>query len=158
MQLTYNQQQAAGMPGMKADASLDVVDSFVIEGSGVNPGYAVIRGTKPLEQVKITAIAGDGAKVRGITMHTHKEEYSDTFYYGSKETVGVMTFGRIWAQVDADIAEADIDTVAKVVLASGKLTNAAVAAGIEATVGITFAGPSVTGPNGLKIAPVQIRK
>jgi hypothetical protein len=74
---------------------------------------------------------GQGALVVGFSLHDHAREQSSAglVQFADKETVNVLKRGRMWVETqDAVVAGA----VANLHLASGKLTDAAVGAGIEA--------------------------
>ena len=93
----YQYDMPVAMPGMKADATADVVDSYTAE-AALNPGDAVILGTDPQWQVKPAATAGDGANVVGIAVHTHKSYEGSGAYYEKDYTLPVMTFGDVYVQ------------------------------------------------------------
>ena len=119
----YALEQDKGYPGMKADVTVDVVDSFASEG-GIDPGEAVIRGTDPQKQVKAVASADDIAKVIGIAVHTHKDPVEGGKYYEEGYCLSVMTFGDIYVQAGGDVTAGDavaieIGTDGPVFVASG---------------------------------------
>lgn len=97
----YAKNQDKGYPGMKADTTVDTVDSFASEG-GVNPGDPVIRGTDPDKQVK-TAAASNGSSVIGIAVHTHKDPNESGAYYEEGYSVPVMTSGDVYVPVGEDV-------------------------------------------------------
>ena len=90
----YQQNMPVAIPGMKADSTVDVVDSFAAEG-GVNPGDLVIRGTDPANQCKTVTAATLAAFAVGVAVHTHKDYSGEGAYYINGEAVPVMTFGDI---------------------------------------------------------------
>ena len=94
----YALNQEKGYPGMKANTTLDTVDSFAAEG-GIDPGEAVIRGTNPDTQVKAVAATADISKVIGIAVHTHKDPNENGKYYEDGRSVSVMTSGDILVEV-----------------------------------------------------------
>ena len=98
----YALNQDKGYPGMKANVTVDVVDSFASEG-GVNPGEAVYRGTNPDKQVKAVAAAADISKVIGIAVHTHKDPNETGKYYEEGYSVPVMTSGDIYVVAGDDV-------------------------------------------------------
>lgn len=101
----YQDGNAPGFPGMKADAAADTVDSFACEG-GCNPGDLVIRGTDPEKQAKAASAAGD--KPLGIVVHVHKEpEAEDAPYYPDGYTVPVMTAGDVFVTAGGTVAAGD---------------------------------------------------
>lgn len=93
----YQYEQPLGIPGMKADASVDVCDSFCAEVS-MNPGEAVIRGTLD-GQAKPVAAAADISNVIGVAVHTHKEYEGIGAYYEEGYCLPVMTFGDVYVAV-----------------------------------------------------------
>lgn len=97
----YQQGMPPAIPGMKADSTVDVVDSFAAEGS-MNPGDLVIRGTDPANQCKAASEAGDGAKALGVAVHTHKNYDGTGAYYEDEYNVPVMTFGDVYVEAGDD--------------------------------------------------------
>lgn len=101
----YQQGMAPGFPGMKANATADVVDSFACEG-GVNPGEPVVRGTDPEHQAKKAAVSG---KPIGIALHIHKEPpASDTeAYFPDGYSLSILTSGDVYVTAGGDVAVGD---------------------------------------------------
>ncbi len=93
----YQQNMPVAIPGMKADSTIDVVDSFLAE-TALNPGDAVIRGTGD-QQVKPVAAAADIANVIGIAVHTHKDYSGSGAYYEEDYCLPVMTLGDVYVEV-----------------------------------------------------------
>ena len=83
--------------GALYDLSSHTVDSFAIEeADGIGAACAVIRGTDAEHQVKSPSASGDGAKVIGVTLHTHIEPpEAGKKYYPQNYTVPVVTKGRV---------------------------------------------------------------
>lgn len=106
----YAQENDKGFPGMKANVTVDVCDSFAAEGE-IDPGEAVIRGTNPNEQVKAVTTAADIAKIVGIVVHTHKEPNSGGKYYAEGDSVPIMTGGDIYVLAADDVTAGDVVTV-----------------------------------------------
>ena len=94
-----------GFAGMKADVTVDVIDSFSSE-DGINPGEPVIRGTDPAKQVK-TAAVGDVNKIIGIAIHTHKDLPISGKYYEEGYCLPVMTFGDVYVVAGGDVKAGD---------------------------------------------------
>lgn len=117
--------------GMLYDLSAHTVDSFAVEDAdGIGTAAAVIRGTDPEQQVKAASATGDGAKVIGVTLHTHIEPpEDDKKYYPQHYTVPVVTRGRLWVQTGGAVNAGD---EAHLKLADGTFVKDAVATGIEA--------------------------
>ena len=102
----YATEQGKGFPGMKADVVNDDVFSFASEG-GVNPGEPVIRGTDPDKQVKTASAEGDGAKVIGVAVHTHKDPNETGKYYEDGYCLPVMFKGDVYVEVGDDVTAGD---------------------------------------------------
>ena len=135
--------QDVAVVGMKADSTIDVIDSFASEG-GVAPGQVVERGTNPDKQVKASVTA---ANVIGIAIFENKAD--ETPLYPDGYAVPVMTFGDAWVEVIDDVvagAGVYIDT-------DGKFTNEDDADG-SAVTGMTYM--TSAGANGLAV--VRVRK
>jgi hypothetical protein len=132
VQLDYGQYNAELQLGNIADTSLRQVESFSAEGV-VGLAKAVIRGTNPERQVVQAGTGvGQGALIIGVSILSQSVEQlqnSGIVQYEDKTTVPVMVKGRIVVETfDAVVAGA----VANFHLATGKWTDAAVGAGIEA--------------------------
>ena len=98
----YTRDLDKGFPGMIADATDKIIDSYAVEEeTGLEPGVAVIQGTAE-NQVK--KYAGTGTVI-GVTMHQHKEPTEP--YYPQYHTVPVVTMGDIYVQVGEDVATGD---------------------------------------------------
>lgn len=150
MMFNFYENQEKGYPGMKANVTVDVVDSFASEG-GVNPGEAVFRGTDPEKQVKAVAASADLSKVIGIAVHTHKDPNENGKYYEEGYSVPVMTFGDVYVEVADDVVAG-----APVAIAIGTDGPTFVSAGESATTisGMTYLGSGAEGD----IVAVRIRK
>lgn len=145
----YTRNYTEGFPGMKADTTVDVCDSFVSEG-GINPGEAVVRGTDPAKQVK-TATATDAANVIGIAVHTHKDVPETREYYEDGCNFSVMTFGDIYVEVAGDVIAG---TTAALKTANGKTIWTSTTDGGTAVAGMTYLDSGNEG----EIVRVRIRK
>ena len=88
----YADEDRPGIAGMKADTTVDVVDSYAAE-SSVMPGDAVIRGTEE-NTVKSVTAATDGTKVIGIALHKHYDPEIGCYPAGT--AVDVMTSGDVY--------------------------------------------------------------
>lgn len=145
----YQQNMPVAIPGMKADSTIDVVDSFCAE-AALNPGDAVVRGTGD-QQVKPVSVTGDIANVIGIAVHTHKDYSGEGAYYEEGYCLPVMTFGDVYVEVGGTVAAGGQVAM--------KVTNgvaAFVASGEGATdvAGMTYLASGVKGG----VVPVRIRK
>lgn len=89
----YSYGQEKGIAGMKADSTVDVIDSFASEGA-IYAGKAVERGTDPAKQVKESVTAN---KVIGIAIFENKVD--ETPLYPDEYAVPVCTFGDVWVEV-----------------------------------------------------------
>ncbi len=101
----YASEDAKGFPGMKADSTTHVIDSFCADG-GINPGDVVIRGTAD-GTAKAAASAADGKNGIGIAVHVHREVPVSGKYYEDGYSVPVMTFGDIYVTAGGDVAAGD---------------------------------------------------
>lgn len=138
----YSYGQAVAIEGMKADSTIDVIDSFASE-DGVAPGQVVERGTDPDKQVKASVTA---ANVIGIAIFENKAE--ETPLYPEGYAVPVCTFGDVWVRVIDDVvagAGVYIDT-------DGKFTNDDDADG-TAVAGMTY----MTSAGAGELAVVRVR-
>ena len=145
----YKQDMPVGFPGMKADSTEDVIDSFAAE-TALNPGEAVIRGTND-GQVKPVAAAADISNVIGIAVHTHKNYSGTGAYYEVGYNLPVMTFGDVYVQVAGTVAAGG--QVAMVVT-DGVPTFVASGTGATDVTGMTYLASGVAGD----MVPVRIRK
>lgn len=146
----YQLGQPVAIPGMKADSTVDVIDSFAAE-VALNPGDAVIRGTED-NQVKPVTTADDVANVIGIAIHTHKAYDGAGAYYEEDYCLPVMTFGDVYVEVAGDVTAGG-----KVAIAIDETAGAGfVASGDDATdvEGMTYLKNGVAGD----IVPVRVRK
>lgn len=90
--------------GMKADSTVDVIDSFAAEGT-VYAGNVVERGTDPEKQVAASTTA---ANVIGIAIFENKVQFAGTqpgtpVDYPEGYAVPVCTFGDVWVKTDAAV-------------------------------------------------------
>jgi len=95
-----------------------------------------------------------GAGVVGFALHDHAREQSSggVVQYAATETVSVLTAGRMWVPTsDAVVAGA----TANLTVADGTLTDAAVAAGIEAFTQIDVKFITATSAAGLALVEIK---
>lgn len=150
MQTTIGQYGAAAFKGMLDGIGSRDVRSYAAE-EAIPVAYPVKLGTDPAKEVlKATA----GAGVVGFALHDHArvQDSNGLVQYAALETVSVLTKGRFWAPTsDAVVAGA----VANLTVADGTLTDAAVAAGIEAftQVSVKF----ITATTGAGLALVEVK-
>lgn len=153
-QTTVTQYGAAGFAGLLADNGDNNIMSYSAEGA-IGFGVPVTLGTNKERQVLATnGNVGQGALSVGIAVSGIVEQTSSAGVaaYVATDTVGVLKQGRIWVNTeDAVVAGA----VANLKLASGKFTDEAVAAGIEAFT--QFSARFITGTTGPGLAIVEIK-
>lgn len=150
MQTTISQYGAAAFNGMLDGIGPKNVRSYAAE-EIIPVGFPVKLGTSPDKEVlKATA----GAGVVGFALHDHAREQTSAgaVQYAATETVSVLTQGRMWVLTsDAVVAGA----TANLTVAGGTLTDAAVAAGIEAFTQISV--KFLTATTGAGLALVEIK-
>lgn len=93
----WSAEQAPGYAGMKADSTVDVIDSYPVATAGINAGVPVMRGTDP----NTIVLGTTAANVIGISVHTHK--INETPYYPVGYTAPVCSFGDVWVKVEAAV-------------------------------------------------------
>lgn len=89
--------QDVAVIGMKADSTVDVIDSYAGEGA-INVGKAVELGTDPEKQVKESVTA---ANVIGIAIFEQKAD--ETPLYPDGYAVPVCTSGDVWVEVSETV-------------------------------------------------------
>ncbi len=149
-QLSYTQYQTAGFPGLLDGVGTHAVRSYAAE-EIIPVGFPVKLGTDPAKEVlKATA----GATTVGFALHDHAREQTSAgaVQYAATETVSVLTAGRLWVETDDAVVAG---AVANLKTANGKLTDAAVAAGIEAFTQITVR--FITATTGAGLALVEVK-
>ena len=152
-QTSVSQYGAAGFAGLLADNGVNNIMSYSAEGA-VSFGIPVVLGTnKERQVVAVGTGAGQGALCYGISVSGIVEQTSaGVAAYADKETVGVIKEGRIWVNTDDAVVAG---AVANLKLSSGKFTDEAVAAGIEAFT--QFSARFITGTTGAGLAIVEIK-
>ena len=148
----YQYEQPVAIPGMKADATEDVIDSFCAE-TAVDPGEVVIRGTDATNQIKPAAQASDATSAIGVAVHTQKDYDGTGKYYKQGDSVPVMTFGDVYVEVGAAVTAG---AQAGLVAGEGGAPSITVASASSA-VGIAGATFLANGASG-DIVPLRIRK
>ena len=118
MQTSYTQDYVIGQVSQIADISDRTIDSFAAEGE-IGFGIAVARGTN--KQKQVIPFAGTGFV--GISVFEHNENG----LYKDKDSVSVMTSGRIYVTTVAPVVAG---TPAYAVPGTGAITNAATATAI----------------------------
>lgn len=146
MQTTITQYMAPGFRGMLDGVGPHNIRSYAAE-EAIPFGYPVKLGTNPEKEV---LKANTGASAIGFAVHDHARmcDASVLAEYNVTETVNTMTQGRCWVLTsDAVVAGA----VANLTVADGTLTDAAVAAGIEAFTKISVVFITATTAPGLAL-------
>lgn len=136
----YSYGQDKAVVGMKADSTVDVIDSFAAEGA-IGVGKAVERGTDPAKQVKASVTAN---KVIGIAIFENKVD--ETPLYPDEYAVPVCTFGDVWVEVSESVT-AGASVYLSTAGAWGSSTGSAVS-------GMTYLTSAGSG----ELAIVRIRK
>jgi hypothetical protein len=152
-QLAYSQYGAAALKGMLFDLSDYLTQSFAAQGT-VAPSQPVTLGTNKEKQcVQQTGAVGQGALVIGFAMANTDMEQSaaGVVQFADKESLSVLKRGRMWVETSAAVTAGN---VANLTLATGKLTDAAVAAGIEAFTQIRVR--FLTSTTGAGLAAVEV--
>ena len=150
MQNTISQYGAPAFKGMLDGIGPRNVRSYAAE-EIIPIAYPVKLGTSPEKEV-LKATAGSG--VIGFAPHDYAREQTSAgvVQYNALETVSVLTQGRMWVPTsDAVVAGA----TANLTVADGTLTEAAVAAGIEAFTQISV--KFLTATTGAGLALVEIK-
>jgi hypothetical protein len=150
MQTTISQYGAAAFKGMLDGIGPRNVRSYAAE-EAIPVAYPVKLGTSPDKEVlKATA----GAGVVGFALHDHAREQdsSGVVQYAATETVSVLTQGRMWVMTSDAVAAG---ATANLTVAAGTLTDAAVAAGIEAFTQITVKFITATTAAGLALVEIK---
>lgn len=97
MQTAYNQYMAAGLPGLIADVQFqNNVESKDLETATATPGIVVSRGTDKARQVVVGGTSPLGILVRD---GAHENNASGNLVYAAKETVGVITAGKVYVNI-----------------------------------------------------------
>lgn len=150
MQSTISQYGAASYKGMLDGIGPKNVVSYAAE-EAIPVSYPVKLGTDPAKEV-LKATAGAGAIGFALHDHARVQDADGLVQYAALETVSVLKAGRLWVETeDAVVAGA----TANLTVATGKLTDAAVAAGIEAFTQISVKFITATTAPGLALVEVK---
>lgn len=150
MQTTISQYGAPGYAGLLDGVHPHNVRSYAAE-EIIPVGFPVKLGTNPEKQV---LKATTGASTIGFALHDQAREQTSggVVQYDAKSSVSTLTAGRLWvATDDAVVAGA----VANLKTATGTLTDAAVAAGIEAFTKISVTFITATSAAGLALVEIK---
>lgn len=98
MQTSYSQTMTGSYPGLVADVQYNNnIVSKSLETATIYPGVVVSRGTDKEKQVVVGGTDPIGVVVRSLDQENNA---SDLLQYVATDTIGVMTDGKIWANVD----------------------------------------------------------
>lgn len=150
MQTTIGQYGAAAFKGMLDGIGPKNVRSYAAE-EIIPVSYPVKLGTIPDKEVlKATA----GAGVVGFALHDHARQQTSAgvVQYAATETVSVLTQGRMWVMTSGAVVAG---ATANLTVADGTLTDAAVAAGIEAFTQISVKFITATSAAGLALVEIK---
>lgn len=158
-QTTYGQAYAPGFAGLIYDSGFHDTMSYSAEVGAIPFGTPVTLGTNKERQVKpVTTAVGQGALVVGIAAATASAEaaypaVADAIpAYLVTASVPVFKRGRIWVLTNEPVVAG---ATANLNLATGKFTDEAVGAGIEAFT--QFSAKFITGNTAAGLAVVEIK-
>ena len=149
-QTTMSQYGAASVAGLLDGVGPRNVRSYAAK-EIIPVGFPVKLGTSADKEVlKATA----GAGVIGFSIHDQAREQTSAgaVQYAATETVSVLTQGRMWVMTDKAVAAG---ATANLKTASGTLTDAVVAAGIEAFTQISVKFITATSAAGLALVEIK---
>lgn len=154
-QTSYSLYQPNAFAGMLADLSDNDIVSFAAENADIPFGKALVLGTNKEKQVRqASTSAGQGALIVGFAVSSHTVEQSSAGVaaYPRYSAVNTLKRGRFWVETNDAV---NAGAVANFHLATGKFTDEAVGAGIEAItqVSVRF----VTGTAGAGLAMVEVK-
>lgn len=154
MQLSYSQNGPVAFAGMLGDLRTHTITTKACQTSPIAFGKAVVLGTNREKQVVAAGTgAGQGALIAGFAAATHTVEQlaNGNVDYPVGSAVNVLEAGSIWVETnDAVVA----GSVANYHLATGKFTDEAVAAGIEAIARLSVR--FITGTTAAGLAMVSV--
>ena len=109
-QKDYRYSTPKGVPGGKVDISFDEVATRIneAEDGALKFGMAAAVGSAPGANVTIPGADTTAEKIEGVVLHHPNTEHSQDGKVVIKKdaTVGIMTKGRVWARLAADIIPA----------------------------------------------------
>ena len=148
MQTTVELYNKPAFAGMQHGSNVPYVRSYAAE-DAIAFANAVQLGTDTESQCKK---ATAGANVIGFAVHNYKEPVAGVTQYEIGDTVAVMTEGQMWVNVDDAVVAG---ATANLVVATGNLTDEAVAAGIEAFTKVKVTFLSTTAGAGLALVEIK---
>lgn len=104
----YKLEQPVAIAGMKADSTVDVIDSYCAE-TGINPGDVVKKGTVSGTCAPVLTMAdtANDAEALGVAIHTQKDYDGEGAYYKQGDAVPVMSFGDVCVAVGEAVNAGD---------------------------------------------------
>ena len=130
---------APALEGMKADSTVDTVDSYAAEGN-IDAGDPVILGTNPAEQVKKVSQASDASTVIGVALHEHVDP-KDGHTYPDGKAVSVMTSGDVYVKSGDDVVAGDSVALAPVSWVTAAGTSTTSVSYVKSSYSLTTAVP-----------------
>ena len=149
-QTTMSQYGASAVAGLLDGVGPRDVRSYAAE-EIIPVGFPVKLGT---DQSKDVLKATAGAGVIGFSIHDQARQQTSAgaVQYAATDTVSVLTQGRMWVMTDKAVAAG---ATANLKTASGTLTDAAVAAGIEAFTQVSVKFITATTAAGLALVEIK---
>ena len=154
MQSSVTQYGAVAFAGMLADSMITDKVSMSAEGAVPFASFVTLGTNKERQVLAATTSVGQAALTVGVALASHVVEKTNAgvAQYAATVTVPVLKRGRIYVLTDDAVAAG---SVANLKLSSGKATDEAVAAGIEAFT--QFSARFITGTSGAGLAIVEIK-
>lgn len=152
-QTSYSQYQAIGFHGQIADTEFTDIVSYSAEAAVPFGSFVALGTNKERQCTPLTTSAGQAALAIGVATasHTVEQTSAGVAQYAIGATPSVMKRGRVYLLTDDAVVAG---TVANLKLSSGKVTDEAVAAGIEAFT--QFKARFITGTTAAGLAIVEI--
>lgn len=150
----YQYEQPLAIPGMKADATEDVIDSYCAA-APMDPGNVVKRGSSDGLGAPILTAGdlGTAISIVGVAVHTQKDYDGEGAYYQQGDAVPVMSFGDVYVKAGATVAAGDAAGLEITENGPAFIKAADVSTGVALT-GMTYMASGVKGD----IVPLRIRK
>ena len=152
-QTSVTQYGAVAFAGMLADMADNDVLSYSAEAAVPIASFVALGTNKDRQVTPVTTSVGQGALAVGVALHEHTIEQTSAglVQYDIGRTVSTLKRGRVYVMTDDAVVAG---AVANLKLSSGKATDEAVAAGIEAFT--QFSARFVTGTTAAGIAVLEI--
>ena len=152
-QTTVTQYGAIGFHGQIADTEFTDIVSYSAEAATPFGSFVALGTNKERQVTPLTTSVGQAALAMGVAVASHTVEQTSggVAQYAATQTVSVGKRLRVYLLTDDAVVAG---TVANLKLSSGKVTDEAVAAGIEAFT--QFKAKFITGTTAAGIAIVEI--